>query len=139
MLESLEKLKRKDFHPGYRGEPTLEMVAAAIQSEVDERYMELPLDADGVPIHVGDKLKGVYKTFDVCGISEHYAYHDYGRHWDDVRECHHVKPRTVEDVLEDFIKAYAEWDENLRVDRMELRKDLFAKYAAELQMRGDAE
>lgn len=30
--------------------------AKSIQDEVDYRYMELPLDGDGAPIHIGDKL-----------------------------------------------------------------------------------
>jgi len=31
-------------------------VADAIEKELKERYMELPVDADGVPIHVGDEM-----------------------------------------------------------------------------------
>jgi len=32
-------------------------IADAIQAEIAERYMKLPVDADGVPIHVGDVLE----------------------------------------------------------------------------------
>ena len=78
----------------------------AIEAEIDERFMELPVDADGIPIHLGDRLKGVFETFEVCAVGEyhgeHCAYWADGRHWDRAFSCHHVKPRTVEDVLEDF-------------------------------------
>jgi len=73
-----------------------------VEREIAERFMELPVDADGVPVRVGDKLRGVYETFEVCAVSEHYAYWEQGRHWDRANECHHVGPRTLEDVLWDY-------------------------------------
>jgi len=78
---------------------------AELQAELDEydqTHMALPVDADGVPVRVGDKLRGVYETFEVCAVSEHYAYWEQGRHWDRANECHHVGPRTLEDVLWDY-------------------------------------
>jgi len=108
-----------------------------IQAEVDERYMELPTDADGVPIRVGDKLKSKYgpKPF----IVESMEFGSSWTVWDSENgatrwpnECRHVKPRTVEDVLTD---ALVEYDETDRLTPGEI----VAKYAAELRMAGDGE
>ena len=103
-MESIEKLR--EFAPknvaGVRSE--LLLLADEIEREIAERYMELPVDADGVPIHVGDRLHGVYETFEVCAVSEHYAYWAEGKHWDKASECRHVKPDTVESLLEEFCR-----------------------------------
>ena len=120
-LESLEKLRRDDFHPGYHGEPTLEMIADEIQVEVDERYMKLPLDADGVPIHMGDTVEGelFFDNATVKGTVTTYHIHDNdepdtvyikvdrgGGTWTikelQIKRCRHIKPRTLEDVLQDL-------------------------------------
>lgn len=117
--------------------------ADAIQVEVDEKYMELPVDADGVPIRIFDEVTGgmgdsgkvvrlelwndgwvvVYKV--AAGRTTRYS----------PDAVSHVKPRTVEDVLNDF--ASEAYDVDGRDDEEWL--PLLAKYAAELQMRGDAE
>ena len=90
------------------------------QKYIDEHYQLLPLDADGVPIHVGDNLhsdetgrdfpcrgynmtlQGSKKwwTIECCydsysGTSEYVS----------AKSCHHVKPRTLEDVLVDMLEA----------------------------------
>lgn len=81
----------------------------AIEREIAERYVELPVDADGVPIHVGDKMQ--YhggEPFIVCAVApcvihtwaevklgERMTTYDY-----EPLQCTHYKPRTVEDVLQ---------------------------------------
>lgn len=56
--------------------------------------------------------------------------------WHLASNCHHVKPRTVEDVLEDFLDAYDKWnDYSNGNDRMRERELLFSRFADELQMR----
>ena len=81
-----------------------------IKHEIAERYMELPADADGVPIHVGDKMQ--YhgdKPFTVCAVAPGVIHE-----WTESRigervetyhytpaQCKHYKPRTIEDVLQD--------------------------------------
>lgn len=70
----------------------------AIEQAIADRYMELPLDADGVPIHVGDDLgvgmalyvsdDGVCIGGNSCGFWE-------------ATSLRHAKPVTVEDVLLD--------------------------------------
>jgi len=133
-------------------------IADAIEREIQERYMKLPVDADGVPIRPGDMLE--YDYGDISGKHAVIAliYDDSRRMdfdggiWDfefdddvdgndtrvvncmsDFYSCNrHVKPRTLEDVLHDF--AYKVCD--LSVDECEI-----AKYADEIRelLAGDAE
>ena len=118
MMESIEKLrekiKRDVNNPWDDLQGALLVKVDEIEREIAEKYMELPLDADGVPIRIGDSLEcmessGEIERFVVAGYTTEYST------WtgDDVplmatnenatefycRNCHHVKPRTVEDVL----------------------------------------
>ena len=123
--------------------PWLRELLTAIETEVDERFLELPVDADGVPIHVDDELEsGEYsgKRFACLG----YCYNPAGYErpmWSVAMEyseehgetqftmahrCRHVKPRTVEDVLYDVMDAFA-----ADVDSVD---EIAAKYASELRM-----
>ena len=113
-MESIEKLR--GFVPPTgswerNGAPLLGEIADEIESEVSERYMELPMDADGVPIHVGDELCGyglpdggaVVKALNGCMVivdrsEDGVNYAKYGLLWD-ARETRHINPRTLFDVL----------------------------------------
>lgn len=73
-----------------------------IEREIAERYMELPVDADGVPIHCGERMRlnnghvgdvWLIGVFDIM-MSDHTCF--------DWAKSRHVKPRTVEDVLRDM-------------------------------------
>lgn len=73
-----------------------------IEREIAERYMELPVDADGVPIHCCDRMRldnghegevWLIGVFDIM-MSDHTCF--------DWAKSHHVKPRTIEDVLRDM-------------------------------------
>lgn len=80
-----------------------------IEAEIAERYMELPLDADGEPIHVGDKMQyhggepfivcavapGVIHSCVAVKLGERMTTYDYTP-----TQCTHYKPRTLEDVLQ---------------------------------------
>ena len=103
----------------------------AIQAEVDERFMELPLDADGVPIHVGDVIESHGTIFNALGICMN-SYGNLcvqgGKH--NVKlspdACRHVKPRTLESVLQEYGSEIADsaskpWSE------------IVDKYAAEIR------
>lgn len=100
--------------------PWVSDMIADIETEIAERFIELPEDADGVKIRVGDLLEYDYGDC-LSGIHrvEALIYND---RWDfefddddssadsrcvaDMRDfyrCnHHVNQRTVEDVLCDF-------------------------------------
>ena len=89
-------------------------IADEIEQEIAERYIELPVDAEGVPIRVGDVVefgeyrnKGIVKAVNermviamfIDDTCTNYAKH--GLLWD-ADLCRHVKPRTIEDVLREF-------------------------------------
>jgi len=93
------------------------------QEYIDSHYMPLPVDADGVPIHMGDAVEGelLFDNATVRGTVCAYHIHDddepgtvYIRvkptkdTWTikelQFKRCRHVKPRTVEDVLIDAMQ-----------------------------------
>ena len=82
-----------------------------LEAEIAERFMELPVDADGVPIHMGETVYGKYlegnPEFSVRGFSfdlEHGQWNvqTSAAMWTSANLLSHVKPRTIEDVLDDF-------------------------------------
>ena len=121
----------------------------ALEREIAERYILLPVDADGVPIHVGDEVCGygysnggvVVKALNGHMIivgrlegGENYA--KSGLLWS-AKDTHHVKPRTVEDVLIEYrLKAYNLYlDYGLTSDeRVAEFKSLDEEYASKLRM-----
>lgn len=121
-------------------------LADDIQAEVDKYYMQLPLDADGVPIRVGDKVELIangmvetvtgYETFGLDKDTDETG-------WILTNEtcllanskgCRHVKPRTVEDVLDDFARAQGYLYVNHQYKGITDYNELRALYAAELRM-----
>lgn len=81
-------------------------IADEIEAEIAERYMLLPCDADGVPIHVGDVMTLRHgKTCEVVAVSD--SQFTANKMGCEKVVCHanlhrHVTPRTIEDVLADF-------------------------------------
>lgn len=108
-------------------------IADAIEAEVAERFMELPVDADGIPIHVGDRL--VRAVGD--GIVHIVAMLKFdGRYWwyESSNDCFSCdgsmhKPRTVEDVLKEFAKRVLNSGHQWGLDAEETT----AEYADELR------
>ena len=78
-------------------------------------YTALPLDADGVPIHVGDVMDtSAFGTVEVEGfIHSAIAFYNYNEDQQarlctsPAKLCHHHKP-TVADLLREFAQAMAE-------------------------------
>ena len=77
-----------------------------IKRELSERYMELPVDADGVPIHVGDAMDdGKVAKMVISDDGEHSVYvyklpnvlHELYCY-----ETAHAKPDPVKELLEEF-------------------------------------
>ena len=131
-LEKMRKYVSEWWAPDEAVNEDVNNFADEIQAEVDERFMELPLDADGVPIHVGDLVALNYgEPFKVGGIRDagnqwHIFRYELNRWWSPL-DLHHVKPRTLEDVLcdlEGMRGNYADYEDV--VCRA-------AKYAAEIR------
>lgn len=106
-----------------------------------ETSMPLPVDADGVPIRVGDKLIAYNERFDVEGVGDGIVI--YRNEDDELGELFnpaatvHVKPRTLEDVLVDMLEAaigYSDAHTDVSLVAVE-------KYADEIRelLGGDAE
>ena len=120
-MKSLEKLRGFKH---YLSTNEAMHIADEIEREVSERYMELPVDADGVPWHIGDMTENRNV---VNGI----AFDRHGAHFistlNDIDPgIHtHYKPRTLENVLCDMIHEYGSTDA--------LTETIADKYAAEIR------
>lgn len=105
-----------------------------IEREIAEKYQLLPVDADGVPIRVGDmvSLNG-REPFEVGGVRDtrnqwHVFPYDLQR-WYAPLDLHHVKPRTIEDVLTDLVNEVARQGHQIGLTGHELTM----RYAAEIR------
>ncbi len=108
-MESIEKLRYYIDH-GINHRDELIKLTDEIEREIAENYCELPKDADGVPIHVGDVIQfvneqgGTGAHVEVNAVSKYYAYYGEGKHFYKASMCRHVKPRTLTDVLADLFE-----------------------------------
>lgn len=123
-MESIEKLRKwaRDFEWS-----VVAAIADDIEAEIAERYIPLPLDEDGVPIHVGEICYEGGEPFKVSSIEwngicwsawskpekRHIAHH-----------VSHVEPRTIEDVLTDFAEEWMDTND---------ASETLAKYAEEIR------
>ena len=98
-------------------------------------YTALPVDADGVPIHVGDWITGDWdaKAKVVAITSEDvYWWEPDGCHWCHAHEVRHHHAPTVEDVLDEFANAVL----GCGVTEDEVQR-VISEYAAKLRLVGD--
>lgn len=100
-------------------------------------YTALPLDADDVPIHVGDVMDWEDGgTFEVEGFGvEGLFYLDDARQlmWTNARTKHHHHAPTVEDVLREMLDVWGELPSNVT------NEAIIAEYAAKLRLADDGE
>lgn len=95
----------------------LRMIAGEIEREIAKRYILLPVDADGEPIHIGDLIEyhgrdGVYRLHAqgvyvysggrLCG--ERCVMNERLGIWEPDK-CSHVKSRTLEDALVEYAET----------------------------------
>lgn len=105
-------------------------------TERDERYIELPVDADGVPIHVGDVVEFIGKDYAEEVISITFA----GYCWwvetnnekDEAKYLRHHHAPTVEDVLREFARE-------IDADAYGITDAKVAEFAAKLRLVGEGE
>ena len=104
-IETMRKFINDQFGGGYAYSQGM-AIADNIEAEIADKYMRLPVDADGVPIHLYDKLlksTGAPKpTYgEVVGISDDSVFFNAKKGWETnwSKLTRHVKPRTVEDIL----------------------------------------
>ena len=110
MLESIEKLREfvgKELYEkgriGHGDYSHLHVLIEDVKREIAEKYMELPVDADGVPIKPGDEIVYGNGTHDVVRfivINEgEPTFNERG--WCP-NHCRHVKPDPVKELLEEY-------------------------------------
>lgn len=116
----------------------------------DTNYTALPLDADGVPIHVGDVMEwcdsGEKLTVEGIGSDVLFYIDGENAEWTAARNKHHHHEPTVEDVLREFAQAMAEnsdmyVSEAIDADEREAAdEEAIERFAKRLQLAdGDAE
>ena len=116
----------------------------------ESQWVKLPVDADGVPIHIGDEMEGVDKydtlkevrgkvitvSFESDGIVDVaiQAWNSDGKSWHrayldpDASVYRHYHAPTVEDVLREFALAVC------KDDALTIREGVVEKYAAKLRL-----
>ena len=77
--------------------------ADEIEQELADRYMELPVDMDGVLWHIGDMVDGHGKVWSM-GLNRH-GWSFVGLTAIDPAIHRHAKPRTLEDILREFAQG----------------------------------
>ena len=111
------------------------------ETMAENGWVKLPVDADGVPIRVGDVMENVvnpsiHRRVAGVGAECFYAWEDgFGRYsqFDAPNYRHHHEP-TVEDVLREFLCVFMgkrEFDGDAA--------EAISEYAAKLRLVGDAE
>lgn len=127
------------------------VIADEIEADIAERYMLLPVDADGVPIHVGDVMK-LKQCGERIGTVTAVGKREEARAWvlPDGKNVSisyiasgikHVKQRPIEDVLREFILdadcvvcGCGDPEADMTPEEIEQAREAWvAKYAAELR------
>lgn len=112
-IKALGKLREyADDVCSKRDQRELRQYIDELEAEVNDNHMRLPVDADGVPIRVGDSVNmedsdkefTVQLVGDTCFRGQLLGTGAMETHYS--RCCLHVKPRTLEDVLEDYADEY---------------------------------
>ena len=140
-MESLDRLRRCFDNFAILNTETAKKVvndlADEIEKELGERYVELPLDKDGVPIHVGDEMVDTYghefvvreldfrKTIvRVYGIA-----YGIGHLYEPSQTIHRHEP-TAEEVIGELIHDVCHMHESSKT-----HDQLVKEYAKRLQIR----
>ena len=112
-LDVLRELIEKSRHEYEMGNVSYVVgfndIADDIEAEVAERFVELPVDAEGVPVKIGDTLqlgdtRGEVVALTYCPSNGKLSWEwqcDTGD-WYNTAFARHVRPRTVEDVLKEL-------------------------------------
>jgi hypothetical protein len=114
----------------------------AIERELEKEYVTLPKDADGVPIHIGDRVENNERVVRIVLTDESWEPSVYVEKLPNVLHehfCHeisHYHAPTVEDVLRRFL---GECESASALGYTDMPQDIFDTYAAKLRLAGEAE
>ena len=115
----------------------LTAIADRIDAVLAERYVELPKDADGEYVHIGDVMAYADNTkpMEVVALVPPAVFStEDGPRYADM--CRHYHAPTVEDLLRQFL---GECEHASMLGYTDMPQDIFDTYTAKLQLRGDAE
>lgn len=118
-MESIEKLREfvgKELYEneriGHGDYSHLHVLIEDVKREIAERYMKVPVDADGVPIRIGDELcLSKLTRGEVSALMltpDGWEWELEGDDWYDIRFTNHVKPDPVKELLIEFAREYVE-------------------------------
>ena len=136
-MKSTDKLRKelKNLYFPLNDNTSLKLISLVdeIEAEIAKRFMELPVDADGVPIRVGETVYGKHIRGNPEYIVSGFEFDTKHDQWNIKTGAassasqgllSHVKPRTLEDVLEDLVIEHDETDGD---------RGIITKYAAEIR------
>lgn len=83
--------------------------AKSIADEIEDQYMKLPVDTDGVPIKPGDRLVHGPETIVAAFVADDYICTPYGIQVPSLA-CRLVKPDPVAEELAKFLSACGDDD-----------------------------
>lgn len=132
--ERHERALRESYDCGYASAD--DWLAQHEDAMAEHGWVRLPLDADGVPIRVGDRLDGYNRTITVqemvwCGMYRWSMMDEYGKEWHDCAAFSHHHAPTVEDVLREF----AEKITDSQIPNVHpTYEEAIAEYAAKLRL-----
>lgn len=109
-IKALEKLREFAETPPHVFREELLGFVNEIEREIAERYMKLPVDADGVPIRPGEQMADDSQRADGLGLAKwdvvsvnECAFFDMSGGLHVGKQCHHVKPDPVKELLEELL------------------------------------
>ena len=117
-------------------------IADEIEAEIAEKFVALPTDEEDDVLRIGDELKCQGKSILLNSLSwdgrRWYAMETVASSgWYPVHLCRHVKPRTIENVLEEFahvgIRIAAKGGIAVNDVNYYADKNAIAKYADEIR------
>lgn len=117
----------------------LQEIAGRIESEIAEGYIPAPLDADGVPTCIGDKMQGITGKIETVRFlmcsSDGWTFNESGAVWRQVERYRHYHASTIEDVLREFSVRVINSGHQWGLDE----PDTIAEFAEKLRLAGDAQ
>ena len=130
-MESIKSLREYGHDCCARIDDAIKELADNIEDEVAERYVALPLDADGVPIRVGDDMEtlmvgheGNHSPVEWVSLTAD----GWNVDGEPPTSMRHYQPPTVESTLREF----ADVVRKERVELAPISEETIAEYAAKL-------
>lgn len=128
----------------------LDMFTVGMKPMTDENMAEggwvrLPVDADGVPINVGDWITGKWDAkAKVVAVTpdDVYWWEPDGCHWCHASEVRHHRKPTVADVLREFTRDWCDSSctgDMTNAERDAAQANVIAEYVAKLRLTDDGE